>query len=331
MEENVSEISVVMQIEIWGKGMELKDLRYFVEISDQKSIRKAAASLYVSQPNLTRAMQNLEHEIGAELLERSNKGVVLTNIGESLYCYAQSILQQVDEIGKLTTQMQQTVQSKVGIAVAGIIMRDDLMFQCYEQILAKRTTISIYETSVEKVLEHVEKLEADIGVVSVNDIQYPILRKVAELKEIEVHEVGEGPLYVHVGKKNPFYGKKKIEVEELLEFSNIRLPADYFSNLNYMLSLDGKVRLMDFRKIITLNNYHAIISMVKRTDAFIFGNRWQAKELEHGQICSIELENCNITRKLVWMKRKREILSTKAEEFLKLIITSLEKEVGDNL
>lgn len=311
--------------------MELKDLRYFVEIAEQKSIRKAAVSLYVSQPNLTRAMQNLEHEIGTALLKRSNKGVEMTPIGESMYCYAQSILQQVDEIGLLSEQMQEKVQSKVGIAVGGIIMRDDLMFQCYEQIYARRTTISIYETSAERVLEHVEKLEADIGVMSVNHIQYPILRKIADLKELEVHEVGEGPLYVHVGKKNPLYGRKKVKAEEMLPYSNVRLPADYFSNLNYMLSIDGNVRLVDFKKTITMNNYHAIISMVKRTDAFIFGNRWQAKELEHGQICSIEMENCQITRKLVWVKRKREILSSKAEEFLKLIITSLEKEVGDNL
>lgn len=311
--------------------MELKDLRYFVEIAEQKSIRKAAASLYVSQPNLTRAMQGLENEIGVELLKRSNKGVELTEIGESLYFYAKSILQQVDVVGKLSKQMQQTIQSKVGVAVAGVIMADDLMFECYEQISARHTNLMIYETTVEKVLEHVEELEADFGVVSVNSVQYPVLKKIAELKEIEVHEIGEGPLYIHVGKDHPLYGRKKVKVSELLEFSNIRLPEDYFSNLNYMLSIDGSNRLIDFKKTIILNNYHTIISMVKRTDAFIFGNMWQARELEHGQICSIELENCEIIRKLVWLKRKREILSKKAEEFLKLMITSFEKESGDNL
>lgn len=169
--------------------MELKDLRYFVEIAEQKSIRKAAASLYVSQPNLTRAMQGLENEIGVELLKRSNKGVELTEIGESLYFYAKSILQQVDVVGKLSKQMQQTIQSKVGVAVAGVIMADDLMFECYEQISARHTNLMIYETTVEKVLEHVEELEADFGVVSVNSVQYPVLKKIAELKEIEVHEI----------------------------------------------------------------------------------------------------------------------------------------------
>ena len=54
--------------------MELKHLKYFVEIAEQKSMRKAADRLYVTQPNLTRAMQNLEDEMGTRLLVRSNHG-----------------------------------------------------------------------------------------------------------------------------------------------------------------------------------------------------------------------------------------------------------------
>ena len=45
--------------------------------------------------------------------------------------------------------------------------------------------------------------------------------------------------------------------------------------------------MMDFNRTITINNYHAIINMVKRTDAFILGNQWQRVELEKGNICSI--------------------------------------------
>ena len=65
--------------------MELKFLKYFVEIAEQKSMRKAADRLYVTQPNLTRAMQSLEDEMGTKLFVRTNHGVTLTTIGESLY------------------------------------------------------------------------------------------------------------------------------------------------------------------------------------------------------------------------------------------------------
>lgn len=309
--------------------MEIRDLRYFVEIAEVKSMRKAAASLYVSQPNLTRAVKSLEAEIGEQIFKRTNRGVELTEFGEGLYYYAQSILKQVDEIAKMRLESKKYVEAKVSVAIGGIILRDDMMLQYYETIKANHTSISLLETSVEKVVNYVEGGKADIGIVSVNNVQIRAFRKLAELKDLEFHNIGHGPLYVHVGKNNPLYGREEVEVKELLPFTRIELPADYFSNINYSMSIDGSVRMMDFEKTITINNYHAIISMVKRTDAFIFGNKWQKEELGKGQIGSIRLKNCSIERELLWIKRRRDTLSDKAEDFLKLILDCYGDEACD--
>lgn len=309
--------------------MEIRDLRYFVEIAELKSMRKAAARLYVSQPNLTRAVKSLEAEMGEQIFKRTNRGVELTEFGEGLYYYAQSILKQVDEITKMRLESKKYVEAKVSVAIGGIILRDDMMLQYYETIKANHTSISLLETSVEKVVNYVETGRADIGIVSVNNVQIRAIRKLAELKDLELHDIGHGPLYVHVGKNNPLYGRGEVEVKELLPFTRIELPADYFSNINYSMSIDGSVRMMDFEKTITINNYHAIISMVKRTDAFIFGNKWQKEELGKGQICSIRLKNCSIERELLWIKRRRDTLSDKAEDFLKLILDCYGDEACD--
>ena len=309
--------------------MEIKDLRYFVEIAELKSMRKAAASLYISQPNLTRAVKSLESELGEQIFKRSNRGVELTEFGEGLYYYAQSILKQVNEIAKLRQETKKYVEARVSAAIGGIILRDDMMLQYYETIKANHTSISLFEIPVEKVLNYVETGKADIGIVSVNNVQIRALRKLSELKDLDLHTIGYGPLYVHVGKNNPLYGREEIEVRELLPFTKIQMPADYFANINYSMSIDGSVGMMDFDKTITVNNYHAIISMVKRTDAFIFGNKWQKEELEKGQICSIRLKNCSIERELLWLKRRRETLSDKAEDFLKLIVDCYGDKNGD--
>ena len=52
--------------------MELRTLRYLVEIAEEKSINRAAEKLYVSQPTLSRAIQALERELGFAVLERTN-------------------------------------------------------------------------------------------------------------------------------------------------------------------------------------------------------------------------------------------------------------------
>lgn len=72
--------------------MQIDSLKYFYEVAELKSISKAANNSHISQPALSHQLSKLEKELGAKLLERSNKGVKLTSQGEILYNYAREIL-----------------------------------------------------------------------------------------------------------------------------------------------------------------------------------------------------------------------------------------------
>ena len=314
---------------LWGEVMELKFLKYFMEIAEQKSMRKAAERLYVTQPNLTRAMQSLEEEMGTKLFLRSNHGVSLTTTGESLYFYAQSIVSQLDEIESLKLKDKEYDQNKLALSVGRIVLKDEIMLDFYRKMQTRHANISIHETSTEEVLEHVAGLESEIGILAVNSAQYAVLKKIAEIKGLELNDIADSPLYVHVGEQNPFYGQEKVNPRDLLPHTYVHLPADYFSNLNQLITV-GDIRLSDFNKTIVINNYHAIVNMIKRTDSFIFGGKWQIEELRKGHIASLLLEPCSIRKKLLWIKRKKEILSAQAEEFLEIIEANYGDSVGES-
>jgi DNA-binding transcriptional LysR family regulator len=72
--------------------MELRHLRYFVAVAENLSFTKAAATLRLAQPSLTRQIHNLEEEIGVRLLERSKSRVALTEEGRSFLTDARRIL-----------------------------------------------------------------------------------------------------------------------------------------------------------------------------------------------------------------------------------------------
>lgn len=300
--------------------MEIKTLKYFVEIADQKSMRKAADRLYVTQPNLTRAIQNLEEEMGEQLFRRTNHGVRLTTMGESLYFYAQAVLSQLQEIDALRQHDKEFQRNKLGVSVGGVILADALMLEFYRTLETRHANISIHETTIEQVLEHVAGLESEMGILSVNHKQLAVLKKIADIKELEVHEIAGSPLYAHVGPENPYYHQQSITPDKLLPHTYIRLQEDYFANVSNLLILGGGIRVSDFQKSIVINNYHAIVNMVKRTDAFIFGGDWQKEELAKGGIASILMEACEVEKKLVWVKRKKEIFSTQAELFLSIVL-----------
>lgn len=78
--------------------MELRALRYFVAVATDGTVRGAAERLHVSQPPLSRAIQQLEVELGADLFTRSARGMVLTEAGAALLPGAREVLERADAL-----------------------------------------------------------------------------------------------------------------------------------------------------------------------------------------------------------------------------------------
>ena len=62
--------------------MELRHFRYFVAVAEEENVSRAALKLHVSQPGISRQIQDLEDEIGFQLFERSAKSLKLTVAGK---------------------------------------------------------------------------------------------------------------------------------------------------------------------------------------------------------------------------------------------------------
>ncbi|WP_214414436.1 LysR substrate-binding domain-containing protein [Sphaerisporangium fuscum] len=77
--------------------MDLRVLRYFVAVADELHFGRAAARLHMTQPPLSRAIKQLESDLGTVLLRRSPTGVTLTPAGTALYGEARTLLQQADQ------------------------------------------------------------------------------------------------------------------------------------------------------------------------------------------------------------------------------------------
>jgi LysR family nitrogen assimilation transcriptional regulator len=76
--------------------MDLKQLEYFVRVAELGSFSKAAASLHIAQPALSRQVRQLESELDEHLLIRNGRGVVTTSAGEKLLDHGRGILRQVE-------------------------------------------------------------------------------------------------------------------------------------------------------------------------------------------------------------------------------------------
>ena len=78
--------------------MDMRLLRYFVAVVDSGNFSRAADRLHIAQPPLSRAIQNLEAQIGAPLLDRATRPFGLTPIGRLLYAQAVQMLARIDDL-----------------------------------------------------------------------------------------------------------------------------------------------------------------------------------------------------------------------------------------
>lgn len=81
----------------WGVNVELRHLRYFVAVAGELNYTRAAKKLHIAQPPLTRAMKDLERQIGCQLLTRTTRRVDLTAAGHDFLLTVLNILEQVDD------------------------------------------------------------------------------------------------------------------------------------------------------------------------------------------------------------------------------------------
>jgi LysR family hca operon transcriptional activator len=95
--------------------MELRHLRYFVAVIDAGSLTTAAERLHTSQPSLSRQIRDLEYQVGAKLLSRSVRGVVLTDAGKAFLDHARLALAQVDAAGEAARNVAQPAKQAFAI------------------------------------------------------------------------------------------------------------------------------------------------------------------------------------------------------------------------
>ncbi len=86
--------------------MNLRDLKYIIAVAECRSFVQAAERCFVSQPTLSTQIKKVEASLGVKLFERTNKKVMLTEIGKSIVSSAQTILDEVERMKLLAANAQ---------------------------------------------------------------------------------------------------------------------------------------------------------------------------------------------------------------------------------
>ncbi|MCC8106282.1 MAG: LysR family transcriptional regulator [Clostridiales bacterium] len=293
--------------------MTLQQLLYAVTIADMKSMNKAAAALYVSQPALSAAIKDLEDELHIELFIRSNRGIMVTPEGTEFLRYAR----QMSELQRMIEERYAGKETKKTFSVS--TQHYSFAVEAFIELAKKfgmdEYEFAIHETKTGEVIENVRNYRSEIGVLYLNDFNEKALRKIFQENEVEYSFLFQCGISVYLSQSHPLAQKERISFEELkpypcLSFEQGEKNSFYFaeevlstSEYNQIIKADDRATMLNL--MVGLNGYTLCSGII-------------CEKLNGEQYIAIPLDTED-TMNIGYIKRKGMPLSLLGEQYLELL------------
>ena len=200
-------------------GFELRHLRYFVAVAEELHFGRAARALNISQPPLSRQIQDLERNVGTQLLNRSAKSVTLTEAGKVFLAESKRILAQVyrsvDAVRRATAG--ETGRLEIGFAP----FFDSYLLPSLRHSLAQRyreAEITFHRLSSEEQIRLLRNGALDVGLV---------LLPIENADQIAIEQLFRLPAIALVADDHPLAGRQQISLRDIAHETLIDVRDDF--------------------------------------------------------------------------------------------------------
>ncbi|BFL66870.1 MULTISPECIES: cidABC operon transcriptional activator CidR [Staphylococcus] len=292
--------------------MDIKHMKYFVEVVKQGGMTKASKSLYIAQPTISKAIKDIEAEMAVPLFDRSKRNLVLTDAGKIFFNKCKEIISLYDNLPTEINSLYGLETGHINISMSAVMsMRKFIGVLGDFHQLYPNITYNLIESGGKTTENLILNDEVDIGVTTL-PVDHHLFESISLNKE---------DLRVVLYREHPLAYKTKIKMEELAEENFILFNEDFYlndkiienaKNAGFVPNMASQISQWNVIENLIINKLG--ITILPAT----------ISELLNDDVKMIQLENANTEWELgvVWKKDKRLSHATnKWIEFLKEKLT----------
>ena len=229
-------LSDLFAVRITIINMNLRDLQYLIAVAEHRHFGKAADACFVSQPTLSTQIKKLEEELNVTLIERNNKNVLLTDIGQQIIDKAREIHHSVQDLRELAAQHN---DPQAGILRLGIIptLAPYLLAHVVPHIQQEfpKLKLMLYELQTKEILKR----------LPIGDLDAAILALPIDNPSLYSHPLFTEPFFAAVPNQHELARHRAIQLHEFSQYS-VLLLEDGHCLRDQALDLCRKVSATEF-------------------------------------------------------------------------------------
>ena len=200
--------------------MTLQQLKYVTTIANIGSISEAAKRSFVSQPSLTKAIKELEKEMGITIFDRTNKGITVSKEGERFLGYARQVLEQAALLEE-QYKSQSGGKKQFSVSTQHYSFAVNAFVELLKGAEIDQYDVSLRETQTYEIIDDVAHMKSEIGLLYYNDFNRPVLEKLIHTNELTFTELFTAHPHIFIGKTHPLAHKEVVSMDELEEYPYI--------------------------------------------------------------------------------------------------------------
>lgn len=266
--------------------MKLQQLRYVVKVAECGSITEASRRLFVSQPSVTASIRDLENEMGVHIFERTNKGVIVSEEGETFLGYARQVLDQADLLeGKYKGTSEQVPHFSVSCQHYSFAV--NAFVDVIREFDAARYDFTLREEQTHEIIEDVAHMKSELGVLYLSEHNREVIERMLAANELVFEGLFCATPHVFVCSDHPLAGRSSVTLGDLEDYPFLSYEQGSYNSFYYSEELTST---FERRKNIRVRDRATLFNLAMGLNGYTVCSGVISHELNGPGIISIPLD-----------------------------------------